>query len=81
MGISVTDSEEEARRFVARNGFAFANGRDADLRIARAFEVDSTPTTILITPSGQILGRTSGAFPDQQLTNALQTLLDYGKKR
>ena len=77
VGISVSDTEEEARRFVAEKGFAFANGRDPDLKIARAFRVERTPTTFLITPGGEILGRQTGAFPEDKLEEALQRLLDY----
>ncbi len=86
MGISVRDTEEEAKKFVADNGFAFANGRDQQLvddqgrpywKIARAYEVQGTPTTFLITPSGHILGRNTRAFTEDQLKEALQILLDY----
>lgn len=77
VGISVRDSEEEARRYVAEKGFTFANGRDPDLKIARAFKVEATPTTFFITPGGEILGRNGGAIPEEQLVEALQTLVDY----
>ena len=79
VGVSVRDTEEEARKFVADNGLKFANGRDPDLKVARAFRVEATPTTFLITPGGQILGRNNGAFPEPQLLDALQTLLDYSR--
>ncbi len=81
VGISVRDTDEEARKFVAENGFSFPNGRDPDLKITHAFGVEATPTTFLITPAGQILGRNNGAFPEAQLQAALQTLVDYDKKR
>ena len=77
MGISVVDSEEEARRFVAEKGLAFANGRDPARRIIRAYRVEGTPTTFLITPAGAILSRYDGAVPEEQLVEAVQNLLDY----
>ncbi len=77
MGISLRDTEEAAKKFVADNGFAFANGRDPNLEIARAYEVQGTPTTFLITPSGHILGRNNRAFREDQLKEALQILLDH----
>ena len=77
VGISVMDTEEDAKRFVAEKGLTFANGRDPDLKIARAFGVDATPTTFLITPGGEILGRQDGVFPEAKLEGALQRLLDY----
>ena len=77
LGISVQDTDEEARKFVAANGFTFANGRDPDLKIAHAFRVEATPTTFLITPGGEILGRQNGGFPEEQLVAALQRLLDF----
>ena len=77
MGISVRDTEEEAKRFVADKGLTFANGCDPNLTIARAFQVETTPTTFFITSGGQILNRHSGAFTEQQFTETLQTLLDY----
>ena len=77
VGVSVKDTEEEAKKFVADNGFTFANGRDPDLKIARAYHVEATPTTFFITPAGEILGRNSRAFKEEQLLEALQTLVDY----
>ncbi len=77
VGISVMDTEDDAKGHVAKYGLAFANGRDPDVKIAHAFRVDATPTTILITPGGEILGQQRGAFPEDQLMDALQRLLDY----
>ncbi len=77
MGISLRDNEEEAKKFVAEKGFTFANGRDPDLKIAKSFGVESTPTTFFITPGGEILGRHSGRIPEDQLMRALQTLVDH----
>ncbi len=77
MGISVLDTEDAARRFVAEKGLAFANGRDPDLKIAHAFKVEATPTTFFITPDGHILGVHRGAFHEEQLVDAVRTLLDY----
>jgi peroxiredoxin len=77
VGISVMDTEEDARRFVAEKGLAFANGRDPGLRIARAYRVEATPTTFLITPAGGILDRHNGALAEDQLAEAVQNLLDH----
>ena len=77
VGISVRDTEEAARGFVAEHGLAYANGRDPDLKIARAFQVEATPTTFFITPNGEILGRHTGRMAEPQLAEALQTLLNY----
>ena len=86
MGISLRDTEEEAKKFVAENGFTFANGLDVKVepsggvpywKIARSYEVGGTPTTFLITPSGHILGRNNRAFAEAQLKEALQVLLNY----
>lgn len=77
MGISVRDSEAEAKKFVADNGFTFANGRDPDLRIVRAYGVEATPTTFLITRDGHILARRGGAFREEELKGSLQQLLDH----
>jgi peroxiredoxin len=77
VGISVKDTEEEAKKFVADNGFAFANGRDPALSIARAYEVQGTPTTFYITPEGHILGRNNRAMGEDQLREELQILLDH----
>lgn len=77
VGISVQDTEDEAKRFVADNGFAFSNGRDADLRIARAYRVQATPTAFLITPGGQILERHEGAYQEERLVEALQALVGF----
>lgn len=77
MGISVRDTAEEAKRFVAEKGLAFPNGRDPDLRIARAYRVEATPTTFFITPGGEILDRHNGAFQGQQLIQALQALVEF----
>jgi peroxiredoxin len=77
IGISVRDSDEQARRFVVQKGLAFPNGRDSDMKIARAYRVEGTPTTVLITPGGQILDHQNGTFPEGELVTALQRLLDY----
>ena len=79
LGISLRDTEEEAKEFVAKYGWAFANGRDPDIAIARRYNVDSTPTTFLITKAGNFLLRKTGAVPEDQLQDALEKLLQQGK--
>ena len=76
VGISVADGDEQAQRFVAQKGLAFANGRDPGMKIARAYGVTGTPTTFFITPGGEILGRQDGTFPEGEFVAALQNLLE-----
>jgi peroxiredoxin len=77
VGVSVDDTDERARRFVAQKGLAFANGRDPGMKIARAYGVSATPTTFFITPGGEILSRQNGTFPEGEFVAGLQHLLDY----
>ena len=71
------ESQEKVKQFMTEHGWTFANGRDLDQGIVRGFNVAATPTTFLITPNGEILGTHVGAFREDQLLDALQTLLDY----
>ena len=71
------ETEAEVRKFMAEHGWTFANGRDLDQGIVREFKVAATPTTFLITPNGEILGAHVGAFREDQLLDALQTLLNF----
>lgn len=75
VGISLGDTEEQAQRFVAQKGLAFANGRDPGMKIARAYGVTGTPTTFFITPRGEILGRQNGTFPEGEFVAGLKNLL------
>lgn len=77
VGISLGDNDEQARRFVAQKGLAFANGRDPGMKIAHAYGVSGTPTTFFITPGGEILGRQNGTFPEGEFVAGLQNLLGY----
>jgi peroxiredoxin len=77
VGINVNDTFEVAKKYVADKGFPFPNGRDADLKIARAFDVDSAPTTFFIAPDGEILGRANGEMNEKELVEALEALLNY----
>jgi thioredoxin-like negative regulator of GroEL len=60
---------------VVKYKLPFANGRDPDLAIARAFKVEATPTTFLISKDGTLLMRNTGTFPEMKLTEALDRLL------
>ena len=77
VGISVKDTQAEAKKFVADKGFTFFNGRDPDLKIADAFRVDAAPTTFFIGTDGEILGRVNGSINEEELVEALQVLLNY----
>lgn len=71
------ESDEKVKQFMAQHGWAFANGRDADQKIVRDYNVARTPTTLLITRSGEILARRVGAFDEDGLVKALQRLVDF----
>jgi peroxiredoxin len=77
VGISLMSTEEESKKFVAEFNLAYANGRDPDRKIMTAYKVERTPTTFLISPGGKILGAKVAAFREEELTAALQRLLEF----
>ena len=77
VGVGLMTTEQEAKQFVADFNLTFANGRDPDRKIMTAYKVERTPTTVLITPSGKILGTKVAAFAEEELMAALQRLVDF----
>ena len=49
--------EAKVKKIVARLGVGYPQVRDRDLRLSRGFEVEGTPTIVILGPAGSILYR------------------------
>src|SRR5258708_34645001 len=66
IGISIDESLETLRKFVANKGLPWPNIFDDGKRIARQWQIEAVPTFVLIDADGFIIGRWEGAqdMPD-----------------
>lgn len=71
-GLAVNDRPEDAARIVEETGISYGWARDPKGDIAAAFGVTNMPSTILLSPDGEIVHIQSGAVDEEEL----RTLVD-----
>jgi peroxiredoxin/outer membrane lipoprotein-sorting protein len=65
------ETEEKARRFVEEHDLTFPNLADAENMLARAYHVESIPTTVVIGRDGKVAFYATGPQTQEQLRLAL----------
>ena len=60
LAVNVNEPKEEVQAFIAENGYTFPVLLDSDGRISSVYQVQGIPTTWLIGPDGDVLGRLVG---------------------
>jgi cytochrome c biogenesis protein CcmG/thiol:disulfide interchange protein DsbE len=67
LGVAIEDDELSLTSFLQAFNVTYPAGLDSDNSVARAFEVKGLPTTIVISPTGQIVRRWQGPIDRQRL--------------
>lgn len=75
VGLAVNDTPTRARGIVADTGVTYATGIDPDSAIGNAYEILGMPTTLFITPDGEIAYQHTGGLTFDQITEQLNTHL------
>jgi cytochrome c biogenesis protein CcmG/thiol:disulfide interchange protein DsbE len=79
LGVNSTsqDSLEKAQEFITTNGITFANIQDENGDIARAYQINSLPTTFFIAPNGKIVEMIiGGPISEASLIGNIEKLLE-----
>jgi len=79
LGVNSTsqDSLEKALEFISTNGITFANIKDENGDIARAYQINSLPTTFFIAPNGKIVEMIiGGPISEASMIGNIEKLLE-----
>ena len=74
LAICISDTEENRSNFMKKNGYTFPGGLDESGKIAARYGIQGVPTSILISPQGEILDYNVGMMTEAQLA---QFVRDY----
>ena len=77
IGIDVSDSRSSVHAFIDRYHLAYPVGFDAHGDVAAAYGVSGLPTTVFVSPSGQIVARHVGDISPTGLMDELHRLLAH----
>jgi len=75
VGLAINDTRTRALEIVRETGAAYIIGLDLDATVGNAFGVVGMPTTLFITPDGQVAHRHTGGLTAQQITEQIDTHL------
>jgi cytochrome c biogenesis protein CcmG/thiol:disulfide interchange protein DsbE len=75
VGVDIQDSEEAARKFLAKFGHTFPNAPDPGGRVAVDYGVYGVPETFFIDRKGRVRFKQVGALTDEVARKHLDTLL------
>ena len=75
VGLAVNDTPTRAREIVADTGVTYATGVDPDSAIGNAYGILGMPTTLFITPDGEVAYQNTGTLTFNQITDHLNTHL------
>ena len=75
LGLDRSSSEEGLRALLDETGVTYDVALDRDGTLFQAFEGFAMPTTIFISPSGEVVDRQNGVIFEQDLKARLDTLL------
>lgn len=81
IGISINDSPDTLRKFVANNELTWPNVLDDKNTIAQQWQVEAVPTFVLIDADGFIIGRWEGAQDMPAIEKAIEAELKTLEKR
>lgn len=82
LGINVTsDTEADARKFVAQYKAPYPVGRDTTGEIAQRYALQRVPTTLLINRDGTLFGRADEEMTEDEFTKHIDVLLQQNKQK
>jgi len=76
VGVNVQDTEEPARKFLARFGHSFPNAPDPKGHVAVDYGVYGVPETFFIDRRGRVRFKHVGALTDEAARQRLESLLE-----
>jgi thiol-disulfide isomerase/thioredoxin len=75
IGVTVSDPQRPpAEEVVKRTGVTYPAGFDPENKVALAYGLTGMPTTVFISPKGQVLERAQGELNERQLEKILERL-------
>lgn len=75
VGLAYNDTPTRAREIVADTGVTYPTGTDPGSAIGNAYGIQNMPTTLFITPDGQVAYRHTGGLTADQITEHINTHL------
>jgi thiol-disulfide isomerase/thioredoxin len=69
-------NEQEGRDLLQEVGVTYPAGTTADAEVMRAYQVIGMPTTLFITPDGEIVERWTGLLTRDKMEELVQELID-----
>ena len=75
------DNEADVRRFVETYKVPYPVGRDSTGDIGRRYQIEGTPTTILVNKDGSLYGRSVGAMTEEEFQKSIDALLNQQGKQ
>ncbi len=69
-------NEQEGRALLQEVGVTYPAGTTANAEVMRAYEVIGMPTTLFITPDGEIVERWTGLLTKDKMEELVQELID-----
>jgi len=75
VGVDIQDKEPNAREFIQRFGFTFANAPDPGSKVSIDYGVYGVPETFFIDRQGRIVYKHVGALPPELIETQVQSLL------
>ncbi len=74
LGVNHQDGRSLARELLAETGVTYPSGHDPEGKVAAAYRLAGMPSTVFISPSGQLLATRSGEMSRSQLEEAIEML-------
>jgi thiol-disulfide isomerase/thioredoxin len=75
IGVTVSDTQRPAaEEVVKRTGVTYPAAFDPENKVALAYGITGMPTTVFISPKGQVLERAQGELNERQLERILERL-------
>ena len=75
IGLAYNDTPTRAREIVADTGVTYPTGMDPNSAIGNAFEILGMPTTLFISPNGEVAYKHTGGLTADQITEHINTHL------
>jgi len=76
LAVCVSDTEKNRASFMKQNGYTFTNGLDAAGTIAGKYNISGIPTSVLISPSGEIEKINVGAMSKDKIDSFVKGYAD-----
>lgn len=74
IGVTFQDTRSQAEEVLARTGVTYPAAFDPESKVALAYGLTGMPTTVFISPDGQLLERAQGELNERQLQRILDRL-------